>query len=256
VEALGNLGMGMAPALPMIARLLDDEEEGVRQASKVVLAQYCAAMNSTIVLPETPYIQKIEMKLQDDDPQVREDATEELCNLGGARAASTIPQIIAMLLRETDGKVVHKGLEALDRFLEDGFLGDFGGVDEYHRPVRVARILTHRLKDEKWPVRLAAAESLGNLLAKVAPVVVTLGVRGQAAEGVQGAYEYKESSKRMLEWMRKDGAMVDLGEVLDKVLPVLARFAAHPDDGIHTMAMTSLRKIQQAGLLDRAERRG
>merc|ERR1719198_419305 len=120
---MGNLGLALAPGLPTLARRLDDNEECVREASKVVLARYCAAFNGRVAL-EAPYVQKLMVQLEDEDPQVREDTAEALGNIGAA-AASTIPQIVNMLLSETDGRAKDKALAALDKFRSGGFLGDF-----------------------------------------------------------------------------------------------------------------------------------
>merc|ERR1712066_296158 len=96
-------------------------------------------------------------------------------------------------------------------------------------------------------VGLHAAEALAKLAAAATPAVLNLTERFEAEDS-----PYRFTARALLKDLRKEGAgnMLELGEVLDAILPFLVDKLAELEGPVCEMALGALETLSTAGLLE------
>lgn len=245
LEALGNLGLGATPALPSIVKKIFDDEETIKEAARGVHARFLALRGKGYG-SEAPEVARLLRKLADQDPWHRKHGVQGLCELGLA-AGPALPQLFAAVL-DDDFDTSVAATEAVERLHELQVLGSF----DWHGPegsddVDIGKALLAALEDEHWAVTLHAAEALAKLAAAAAPMVLKLTDRFEAEDS-----PYRFPARSLLKSLRKEGAgnMLELGEVLDAIIPHLVEKLAELEGPICEMALGALETLYVAGLLE------
>ncbi|MSU62462.1 MAG: hypothetical protein EXS31_08705 [Pedosphaera sp.] len=103
-QALGWIGTDAGPALPLLAPLLNDSDEQVRQLSGEALAR--------IGSESVPHLLAF---LSSSESRLREESARSLSHFGSA-AAEHAPRVLAQLGAETDGTARARQIECLSSF--------------------------------------------------------------------------------------------------------------------------------------------
>jgi len=247
LEALSNLGLAAAPALPEIVRKMFDDEEAVRETAKVVHAKFLM-LRGQVPPSQAPELGRLLRKLNHKDPWYRKEAAEELAELGPA-AGPALPQLLESV-RDDDFDASVAATKALQALREAGMLGNFDGRGAEGGPdLDIGAALLGALNDPEWTVQLHAAEALARLAAAVAPAVLKLAARVERETEVDA----QRAAKKLWKALQKERALLELGEVLDAILPVLLDRVAELDGPKALMALGALELLHKSGLLQDPE---
>lgn len=245
LDALVSFGGAAAPALPVVIRRMHDENVDVKEAATSVFSTYLQERSDGSAM-EVSELAWLIRKLEDDDAWLRKEAANELTDLG--IAATPALRALCTAITDDDFEVSVAATNAIKRLHEGGVLGSFhdGRVEGTPR-LRLRDALLDCLQDDHWAVRLHAAEALAKYLTMLGPPAVMLVAKAQGQTS-----SIKDVSQRLLDALIQENAVLELGEILDQVLPTLVAFVAGDvgPSSASSMALGVLEQLRDEGLLE------